>query len=227
MLQLTHIEKTYTSGEIQLQALRDVNLHIRAGTMVALCGPSGSGKSTLLNICGLLDQDYSGEVCFSGEVMTRNYRQAKEIRRAHLGFVFQKFNLVPVMTAFENVAYPLLLNGIKEGEVKRRVMAMLDHVGLSQFAKYRPGRLSGGQQQRVAIARALVHHPRLVIADEPTASLDSVTAEQIIELMKGLGREQETAFIVASHDDRMTRHCDRIIDLIDGVIYQGEALCVA
>ncbi|WP_444930399.1 ABC transporter ATP-binding protein [Microbulbifer sp. SSSA002] len=227
MLQLAHIEKTYTSGEVQLQALKDVNLHIHAGTMVALCGPSGSGKSTLLNICGLLDQDYRGEVCFAGDVMTRDYQQAMKIRRTHLGFVFQKFNLVPVMTAFENVAYPLLLNGIKEAEVRRRVMAMLDCVGLSRFAKYRPDRLSGGQQQRVAIARALVHRPKMVIADEPTASLDSVTAQQIIDLMKTLGREHETAFIVASHDDRMTRHCDRVIELQDGMIQEESALCVA
>ncbi|WP_444916598.1 ABC transporter ATP-binding protein [Microbulbifer sp. JMSA003] len=227
MLQLTHIEKTYTSGEVQLQALKDVNLDIRAGTMVALCGPSGSGKSTLLNICGLLDHDYSGEVCFAGEVLRKSHRQSMKIRRTQLGFVFQKFNLVPVMTAFENVAFPLLLNGMKEGEVRRRVMDMLNHVGLSQFANYRPERLSGGQQQRVAIARALVHQPKLVIADEPTASLDSVTAQQIIELMKNLGMEQKTAFIVASHDDRMTRHCDRVVELKDGVILQESALCVA
>ncbi|MCO1336353.1 ABC transporter ATP-binding protein [Microbulbifer sp. OS29] len=227
MLQLTHIEKTYTTGEIQLQALRDVNLHIQAGMMVALCGPSGSGKSTLLNICGLLNQDYFGEVRFAGELLMRDYRQAMEIRRTHLGFVFQKFNLVPVMTAFENVAYPLLLNGLKAVEVKRCVMAMLDHVGLIKFAHYRPDRLSGGQQQRVAIARALVHQPKLVIADEPTASLDSETAEQIVALMKSLGREKETAFIVASHDDRMTLHCDKVIHLKDGVIQLEENLCAA
>ncbi|WP_444885533.1 ABC transporter ATP-binding protein [Microbulbifer sp. PSTR4-B] len=227
MLQLTHIEKTYTTGEIKHQALRDVNLAIRPGTMVALCGPSGSGKSTMLNICGLLDQEYSGVVHFADELMTRDYQQAMKIRRTQMGFIFQKFNLVPVMSTFENVAYPLQLNGVDSAEVKQRVMQMLDYVGLAEFARYRPDRLSGGQQQRVAIARALVHKPKLVIADEPTASLDSVTAQQIIELMKHLGREQKTAFIVASHDDRMTQHCDRVINLQDGVILQEEAPCVA
>ncbi|GAB2897043.1 ABC transporter ATP-binding protein [Microbulbifer echini] len=227
MLQLTHIEKTYKTGEIEHQALRDVNLAIRPGNMVALCGPSGSGKSTLLNICGLLDQDYSGAVHFAGELMTRNYQQAMKIRRTQMGFIFQKFNLVPVMSAFENVAYPLQLNGVASAEVKQRVIQMLDHVGLVEFARYRPDRLSGGQQQRVAIARALVHRPKLVIADEPTASLDSVTAQQIIELMKHLGSEQKTTFIVASHDDRMTRRCDRVMNLQDGVILQEEAPCAA
>ncbi len=227
MLTLKNISKIYTQGEIQYQALSDVNLDIQPRELVALCGPSGSGKSTLLNICGLLDQDYQGELCFASETMTNNRNRAMELRRSALGFVFQRFNLVPVMTAFENIAYPLQLNKVSSSDIQRRVMSLLDKVGLADHAHHYPDRLSGGQQQRVAIARALIHEPALVIADEPTASLDSVTAHQIIELMKALGRERGTTFIIASHDDRMTHHCDRVIHLEDGIIRQEMSQCAA
>jgi putative ABC transport system ATP-binding protein len=188
--------------------------------MVALCGPSGSGKSTLLNILGLLDMDYQGEIWFQGKPYPKEARQAASLRRSQLGFVFQRFNLIPVMTALDNVAYPLHLNGYSKQEQDELAGDMLSRVGLGDFILHKPDNLSGGQQQRVAIARALVHKPALVIADEPTASLDSQNANMVIDIMKSLGHEMNTTFIVATHDPRMAERCDRSIQLLDGEIQQ-------
>ena len=218
MIQFNQICKKYQIGQQQVHALSGVNGQIAKGEMVALCGPSGSGKSTLLNILGLLDMDYQGAIELSGQPYPKQPLKAAEMRRHQLGFVFQKFNLIPVMTAWENVAYPLMLNGYSLAEQKQQAMAILSKVGLEEFAYHRPDNLSGGQQQRVAIARALVHKPQMVIADEPTASLDSHTASIVIELMKSLGHELGTTFIVATHDPRMAIQCDRSIDLLDGTI---------
>ncbi|EEX94267.1 lipoprotein-releasing system ATP-binding protein LolD [Vibrio orientalis CIP 102891 = ATCC 33934] len=218
MIQFNQISKQYQMGQQQVAALNQVSGEIKQGEMVALCGPSGSGKSTLLNILGLLDMDYQGEISLSGNAYPKDPKQAALLRRTQLGFVFQKFNLVPVMTAWENVAYPLMLNGYSVQEQKRMASELLEHVGLAEFKDHRPDNLSGGQQQRVAIARALVHKPQLVIADEPTASLDSRTAGIVIDLMKNLGHQMGTTFVVATHDSRMALHCDRSIDLVDGRI---------
>lgn len=218
MLQLQQIQKSYWQGDIEYPALKGVDLNIKRGEMVALCGPSGSGKSTLLNICGLLDHQFEGEIRLAGMKVDNDPKQRMLLRRQQLGFVFQKFNLIPVMTVFENVAYPLTLNAVHPTQIKRRVSELLDAVGLSAFAQHRPERLSGGQQQRVALARALVHEPLLVIADEPTASLDSKTAQQVVGLMRSIGAQQNTTFIIASHDERMTQHCDRVIHLQDGLL---------
>lgn len=218
MIQFNQISKQYQMGQQQVAALNQVSGEIKQGEMVALCGPSGSGKSTLLNILGLLDMDYQGEISLSGNAYPKDPKQAALLRRTQLGFVFQKFNLVPVMTAWENVAYPLMLNGYSVQEQKRMTSELLEHVGLAEFKDHRPDNLSGGQQQRVAIARALVHKPQLVIADEPTASLDSRTAGIVIDLMKNLGHQMGTTFVVATHDSRMALHCDRSIDLVDGRI---------
>ncbi len=166
-------------------ALRNVSGEVFAGEMAALCGPSGSGKSTLLNILGMLDTHYHGQVTFKGSPYPTGQMEAAKMRRQKLGFVFQKFNLVPVMTAIENVAYPLHLNGFSKAEQTRLASEMLELVGLGEFIHHMPDNLSGGQQQRVAIARALVHKPALVIADEPTASLDSQSANKVIDIMKG------------------------------------------
>lgn len=171
MINFQQISKQYCIGQQQVNALSEVSGQIAKGEMVALCGPSGSGKSTLLNILGLLDMDYQGIVELSGQAYPKNPLKAAQMRRHQLGFVFQKFNLIPVMTAWENVAYPLMLNGFSQAEQKKQAQAILAKVGLAEFANHRPDNLSGGQQQRVAIARALVHKPQMVIADEPTASL--------------------------------------------------------
>ncbi|SON52888.1 ABC transporter ATP-binding protein [Vibrio tapetis] len=218
MLRFSQIEKQYQLGQLSVHALKSVDGCIQKGEMVALCGPSGSGKSTLLNVLGLLDMQYQGEVLLNGEPLPKDKYQAAKIRRQQLGFIFQRFNLMPVMTALENVSYPLHLNGVSLKEQKKRSSDMLERVGLKDFLHHRPDNLSGGQQQRVAIARALVNTPSLVIADEPTASLDSQTASQVIEIMKSLGREFNTTFVVATHDPRMAKHCDRAIQLLDGEI---------
>ncbi|KLN63408.1 ABC transporter ATP-binding protein [Vibrio sp. VPAP30] len=218
MIRFEQLSKTYQIGQQQVEALSQVSGEINKGEMVALCGPSGSGKSTLLNILGLLDMDYQGSIELSGIAYPKDNLKAAQMRRNQLGFVFQKFNLIPVMTAWENVAYPLMLNGYSLQDQKRKSIEILDKVGLKEFANHRPDNLSGGQQQRVAIARALIHKPQMVIADEPTASLDSHTASVVIDLMKSLGHEFDTTFIVATHDPRMAVQCDRSIDLLDGTI---------
>ncbi len=223
MIVFNQLSRDYALGSLTVRALRDVSGEVFAGEMVALCGPSGSGKSTLLNVLGMLDTQYQGQVTFAGSPYPTRQMQAAKMRREKLGFVFQKFNLVPVMTALENVAYPLHLNGFSKAEQTELATQMLEHVGLGEFIHHMPDNLSGGQQQRVAIARALVHKPALVIADEPTASLDSQTANKVIDIMKGLGHELGTTFIVATHDPRMASRCDRTIELVDGKITQTHA----
>ncbi|MDF2155231.1 ABC transporter ATP-binding protein [Vibrio sp. CAU 1672] len=218
MIRFSSLSRDYQLGSQSVAALRGISGQIAAGEMVALCGPSGSGKSTLLNIIGMLDSGYHGELSFAGEPYPTHPHLAAKVRREQLGFIFQKFNLVPVMTALENVAYPLLLNGYSKSEQTKLAIQMLEHVGLGEFVHHRPDNLSGGQQQRVAIARALVHKPALVIADEPTASLDSRTANKVVDIMKQLGHEMGTTFIVATHDPRMASRCDRSIELVDGEI---------
>ncbi|TKF21565.1 ABC transporter ATP-binding protein [Vibrio genomosp. F6] len=223
MIQFNQIAKKYQLGSQSVAALQCVDGLINQGEMVALCGPSGSGKSTLLNILGLLDMEYQGELSLNGIDYPKEPLAAAKIRRHNFGFVFQKFNLIPVMTALENVAYPLHLNGVNKPQQDEQAKLMLEKVGLGEFIHHRPDNLSGGQQQRVAIARALVHKPALVIADEPTASLDSQTANLIIDIMKILCHEMGTTFIVATHDPRMAQRCDRSIELLDGRINHGES----
>ncbi|EPZ7318425.1 ABC transporter ATP-binding protein [Vibrio mimicus] len=218
MLTFQSIEKCYPLGIQKVPALRGVSGVVQQGEMLALCGPSGSGKSTLLNILGLLDPHYQGEVTLDGQAYPRSGKSAALLRRTQFGFVFQKFNLVPVMTALENVAYPLLINGFCRRDQQQRARDMLIKVGLEAVMQQRPDHLSGGQQQRVAIARALIHNPKLVVADEPTASLDSQTANRVISLMKSLGHELGTTFVVATHDGRMAAQCDRTLNLVDGQI---------
>ncbi|WP_373944041.1 ABC transporter ATP-binding protein [Vibrio chagasii] len=225
MIEFKGISKSYLTGGQSVDALKGVDGQIKRGEMVALCGPSGSGKSTLLNILGLLDMDYRGEITIDGKAYPTEQIAAARFRRQSLGFVFQRFNLVPVMTALENVAYPLMLNQCAKQEQQAKAQDMLERVGLGDYIHHRPDNLSGGQQQRVAIARALIHKPSLMIADEPTASLDSHTANLVIDIMKELGHEMGTTFIVATHDPRMAQRCDRVIELIDGQLTsQAEAM---
>ncbi|OLQ90338.1 lipoprotein ABC transporter ATP-binding protein LolD [Vibrio panuliri] len=216
MIVFDHLQRHYQLGGQTVPALADVSGRIEAGEMVALCGPSGSGKSTLLNILGLLDMQYQGEVLLHGTPLPKHAKQSAQLRRSQLGFIFQRFNLVPVMNALENVAYPLLLNGMSKQQQRKQAQQMLEMVGLGDYIHHRPDNLSGGQQQRVAIARALVHKPSLVIADEPTASLDSNTANLVVDIMRQLGHDLNTTFVVATHDARMASRCDRTIELLDG-----------
>ncbi|MFH0261462.1 ABC transporter ATP-binding protein [Vibrio barjaei] len=218
MITFHQLHKRYIMGANDVEALKHISGTIQTGEIVALCGPSGSGKSTLLNILGLLDTNYDGEIHFAGNTMSKNAKSLTRFRRENIGFVFQRFNLIPVMTALENVAYPLMLNKISYQERMQIAEQWLVRVGLGGVKHHRPDHLSGGQQQRVAIARALIHNPQLIIADEPTASLDSKSAGQIVELMKQLSHEQGTTFIVATHDSRMSSRCDRTIELVDGTL---------
>jgi len=223
MINLEHITKTYGNDKTLVYAVKDVSAVIRSGSTTALCGPSGSGKSTLLNICGLLDHQYSGKLYFDGAYLKKDPMMLTQIRRQHVGFIFQRYNLIEVMSAFDNVEYPLLLSKLKTRERKHSVMQILHAVGLEGHEFKRPDQMSGGQQQRVAIARALVKRPKLVIADEPTANLDTKTATVVIEIMKNLGQELNTTFLVATHDERMLGHCDSVIRLQDGIQLSGEA----
>ncbi len=217
VVELHGIHKTYHLGSHVIPALQGIDLTVRRGELLALTGPSGSGKSTILNLCGLIDTPDRGEIVLGTQrVNGLNEVQRTLLRRDALGFVFQSFNLVPVMTVAENVDYPLFIAGVPAPERRERVAAQLRAVGLHEHAHHRPDALSGGQRQRVAIARALVKRPRLVIADEPTASLDSHTADQVLDLMRERGHAEGAAFVIATHDSRLTRRCDRVLALLDG-----------
>jgi putative ABC transport system ATP-binding protein len=219
VLQVLAGTKSYRLGESLVPGLRAANLHLRRGEFVAVQGPSGSGKSTLLQICGLLDRLDQGECRFAGvSVAGLDESALTGLRRQRIGFIFQSYNLIPVMSVADNVAYPLRLLGVAEREVALRVEAMLARVGLAGLAARRPDQLSGGQRQRVAVARALVKSPWLVIADEPTANLDSATAGQIIDLLGELAADRGATVLVATHDERMTRHCGRVCRMEDGVL---------
>lgn len=217
VIQVRQASKTYRLGQHVIPALRGVDLDVQRGELLALTGPSGSGKSTLLNLCGLIDTPDDGEVLLEGRAVQGLDEDARTLlRRDALGFVFQNFNLVPVMSVAENVDYPLFIAGVPSAERRQRVAAQLQAVGLLAHAAHRPDALSGGQRQRVALARALVKRPRLVIADEPTASLDSRTAEQVLNLMRERCHAEGAAFVIATHDGRVTQRCDRVLSLLDG-----------
>jgi putative ABC transport system ATP-binding protein len=210
------VTKTYRLGKLTVTALAGVSLTVEPGEFLAVAGPSGSGKTTLLNLIGCLDTPTSGEIAIDGELVSAlpSGRRA-DLRARKLGFVFQTFNLIPVLTAWENVEYPLLLHR-RGDDVAARVQAALEQVGLGDRARHRPPELSGGQQQRVAIARALVSRPALVLADEPTANLDSRTGHEIIELMRRLNREHGTTFVFSTHDPRIMQAAERVLEISDG-----------
>ncbi|MCC9077226.1 ABC transporter ATP-binding protein [Litorilinea aerophila] len=221
MIQVIDVTKTYKIGEVETRALSGITLEIAAGEFTALVGPSGSGKTTLLQIMGCLDRPDSGTVYVNGQDVTRlGADQRADIRRQEIGFIFQFFALVPVLTAYENVELPLLLSGLDARERRERVMAMLDAVGLADRAHHRPDQMSGGQQQRVAIARALVKRPIIVLADEPTANLDTASGEQAMAIMERLNRETGTAFVFSTHDPRVMAYARRMVRLVDGRIVE-------
>ncbi|MBE0366662.1 ABC transporter ATP-binding protein [Pseudoalteromonas aurantia] len=220
MLSFNNIKKSYTTGDVTVAALKGVSANIRKGETVALCGPSGSGKSTLLNICGLLDDQYEGDIWLNNSPIPKNKNDLTQIRREKLGFIFQRYNLIPVMSVLENIEYPLLMLDMNKRQRMDQVIEIAHKVGLKDHISKRPDQLSGGQQQRVAIARALVKRPEIVIADEPTANLDTSTANMVIDLMRDLGNDMGSTFIVATHDHRMTDRCHRVLDLADGMLQE-------
>jgi putative ABC transport system ATP-binding protein len=217
VIQLENVTKIYTVGEVETRALDGVSLNIEDGEFTALVGPSGSGKTTMLQLMGCLDKPNRGSVKINGRDVTRfNANQRADLRREMIGFIFQFFALVPVLTAYENVELPLLLNDVPAAERQQRVLEMLDAVGLADRADHRPDQLSGGEQQRVAIARALGPHPALVLADEPTANLDTANGTQAMEIMQRLNEQTGTAFIFATHDPRVVAFARRVVKMRDG-----------
>ncbi len=216
-IQLEHVTKVYHIGEVETCALNDISLSIGEGEFTALVGPSGSGKTTLLQLIGCLDKPDQGAVKIKGRDVTRlNANQRADLRRDQIGFIFQFFALVPVLTAYENIELPLLLSNVKATERRERVMELLNAVGLADRAKHRPDQMSGGQQQRVAIARALAPRPVMVLADEPTANLDTENGKQAMEIMQRLNEQTGTAFIFATHDPRVVAYARRVVKLRDG-----------
>jgi putative ABC transport system ATP-binding protein len=217
LLEATDLSKSYRLGQTTVPALRGVSLSLPEGAFMVIAGPSGSGKSTLLNLLGCLDTPTSGTVHISGQDGSKlTDKELSAFRAKRLGFIFQSFNLIPVLSTYENVEYPLRLNGVPRAEGRDRVHAMLKAVGLEEHARHCPGELSGGQRQRVAIARALVTDPDLVLADEPTANLDSVTGERIIDLMQTMKKSFRTAFLIATHDPMVTSHAEQRLKMHDG-----------
>lgn len=222
MIRLRNLHKTYTMGSNELHVLKGIDLSIDSGELVSIMGPSGSGKSTLLNIIGLLDTYDSGEYRLDDRTIEKmSERQAAYFRNRFFGFIFQAFNLIPFKSALENVALPLYYQ--KVGRRKRNAIALeyLDKMGMRDWADHLPGELSGGQQQRVAIARALINDPSLVIADEPTANLDSETARMIIDIMRTLNKKEKITFIFSTHDQRLLGAVKRLVRLEDGRIVDG------
>lgn len=221
IIELSEISKSYRIGEVETRAVDGVSLAIEAGEFTALVGPSGSGKTTLLQIMGCLDKPDRGAVIINGQDVTRlNANRRADLRRDVIGFIFQFFALVPVLDAYENVELPLLLSGVGARERRERTLELLDAVGLSDRIHHRPDQLSGGQQQRVAIARALVKRPLVVLADEPTANLDTANGEQAMEIMQRLNAQTGTAFIFATHDPRVMSFARRTVRMLDGRIVE-------
>ncbi|MFN8790727.1 MAG: ABC transporter ATP-binding protein [Bdellovibrionales bacterium] len=222
LVKLSGVQKSYTLGETQVPALRGVDLEIRSGEFTSVIGASGSGKSTLLNLVGCLDRPDAGSIKIDGQEIT-SMEEAEQcrLRNEKIGFIFQSFNLVPVLNVWENVELPLLVrNVLSESEKKQRVSEVLEAVGLEKYHEHRPDQLSGGQRQRVAIARALVTRPSLVLADEPTANLDSKTAHRILDLMADLNRTRNVTFLFCSHDEKLMGRVGRIVRIEDGVIVE-------
>ena len=223
-LETQQLSKTYRLGSEEVHALCGVDFVAEQGDFIVVNGPSGSGKTTFLNLLSVIDRPSEGEVLIEGEPTSwKTERQLSMLRRSTIGLVFQTFNLVPVLSAAENVEYPLLLQQLPRDERRARVAAMLKEVGLEEMAKRRPNELSGGQRQRVAVARALVSGPRIVLADEPTANLDSETGGRVMELLRGLNEDHCVTFIVVTHDPAVSAFAQRRIRILDGKLMEEDA----
>lgn len=226
MITAHHLKKVYQTGEIRQEVIKDLSLEISEGEFISLVGPSGSGKSTVLNMLGCLDTPTNGEITINGSPITGMSRtKMANFRGENIGFIFQSFNLIPVLSVYENIEYPLLMiQNLPEEERKSRVLTLLEEVGMLEHKDKTPDKISGGQMQRVAIARALVTNPKIVFADEPTANLDTKTAHMIIELMKKIQREHQTTFVFATHDEKIVSNVDRLITLVDGEIVADQRM---
>lgn len=221
-IEIKNLTKDYQSGKMTVNALCGVNLNIDRSEYICVIGPSGAGKSTLLNILGLLDSPTSGELYFDDKAIHGlKDKELHRFRRKRISFIFQSFNLIPVLNAYENIEFPLLIQKVGKADRKNRIEKIAEEVGIDSYLKRKPDELSGGQKQRVAIARALVTSPEVVLADEPTANLDSVTGNTILALMRKLNKEEKITFLIASHDPIVMKEADRIINIIDGKVKNG------
>lgn len=219
LIKTENLTKIYSDGKVQVEALKSVNLEIEAGEFVVVAGPSGSGKTTLLNLIGGLDKPTDGKVYLEGvDISLLKRDEMADFRLRKIGFIFQAYNLIPVLTAFENVELPLILLGISESERRKRAMEVLNLLEIGELADKKPNEMSGGQQQRVAVARAIVTNPSIVLADEPTAHLDSKTGAMLIDLMQEMNRKRGITFVICSHDPQVIQKAGRLIKLRDGVI---------
>lgn len=217
MVACEDVKKIYRQGKMEVRALNGVSLSVEKGEFMALAGPSGSGKTTLLNLIGGLDSADGGRIVVDGNILeTMNSSDLADLRLRKVGFVFQSFNLIPVLSALENVEFIMLLQGVPPGERRKRAAAILEEVGLAGMGNRRPAELSGGQQQRVAVARAIVSGPSIVLADEPTANLDSVTGSGLLDLMRRMNDEKQVTFIFSTHDRMVMDHARRIVRILDG-----------
>ena len=219
VMQATQLWKIYASGDSTVQAVRGVDVSVKEGEMIAIMGPSGCGKTTLLNVLSGIDQPNSGEVLIAGQPMySVSDDQRTQMRAENLGFIFQDFNLLPVLSAVENVELPLLLLGKSASEARNTALEALESVGLADRSEHRPTELSGGQQQRVAIARAIVHHPKVILCDEPTGNLDSTTSNTVMALLKEINEKLGTTFLLVTHDEEIASNCSRVLQMDDGLI---------
>jgi len=224
LLELNKVKKIYQQGKIEIPALRGVDLNVEAGEFTTIFGPSGSGKTTLLNMIGCLDTPTEGEIRLNDKKVSDLSRKALAMtRRYNIGFVFQSYNLIPVLTAYENVEFAIrLTDHTSESQMKEKVLKILEEVGLKGLESRRPNELSGGEKQRVAIARALVKKPKLILADEPTANLDSENAAGVVDIMRKMNKELNTTFIFSTHDPMVMKYANRYINLKDGMISADE-----
>ena len=224
LLELNKVKKVYQQGKIEVPAIRGIDLSIEPGEFTTIFGPSGSGKTTLLNMIGCLDTPTEGEIKLNGDMVSDLSRtKLAMVRRYNIGFIFQAYNLIPVLTAYENVEFAIrLINHSKEAQIKEKVLKILEEVGLKGLENRRPNELSGGEKQRVAVARALVKEPKIVLADEPTANLDSETGAEVIKIMVKMNQELGTTFIFSTHDPQIMKYAKRLLNLKDGMISGDE-----
>ncbi|MBX3045042.1 MAG: ABC transporter ATP-binding protein [Candidatus Kapabacteria bacterium] len=219
LINIENVKKVYNSGEISVNALRGINLKINEGEFLVIAGESGSGKTTLLNIIGTLDVPTEGTISLNGEeISKKTTEELSELRLNKLGFIFQAYNLIPVLTAMENIEFTMMLKGIPESVRREKALTVMNELGIGELANKRPNEMSGGQQQRVAVARAIVNDPLIVLADEPTANLDSKSGENLLDLMQKMNREKNITFIFSSHDNKVMNRASRLITLTDGLI---------
>ena len=219
ILRTEKLEKTYQDNGVPVHAIKGIDLNIEKGEFLVIAGPSGSGKTTLLNLLGALDKPTNGKVFFENEDLTqKDKNQLSSIRLHKLGFIFQAYNLIPVLSALENIEFSMMLLGIPESERESKALTLMDELGIKDLAHKRPNEMSGGQQQRVAVARAIVNNPTVVLADEPTANLDSVTAGHLLDLMEQMNKEKNITFIFSSHDKQVMDRAKRLLILKDGRI---------